>query len=331
MFIATAGAASCRDLVRSEIEQHIVNDSSENMTFCWCQPSYKVSGYTVLFFRCFFANMQMTDRATASIWTCLAMFNVTHDQKGSPVKCPKCSFEQPDANTECGKCGIVFEKYRMRESSVHRSVATTAGPTARTQNVREAVSHLLFYTKSESNEILLAGRLFLFLLLFVWGWKFIFSSIESNSVGASFLHLVNLPFHEAGHLFFKPFGRFLHVLGGTLGQLIMPMLCLVVFILKTRDPFGGSVALWWTGQNFMDIAPYINDARALKLTLLGGVTGRETVDYHDWEFILRQMGWLKLDHTIAAASKSIGTVLMILSFIWGAYLLFLQYRIIKKK
>lgn len=29
----------------------------------------------------------------------------------------------------------------------------------------------------------------------------------------------------------------------------------------------------------MDIAVYINDARALKMILLGGVTGRELADY----------------------------------------------------
>jgi hypothetical protein len=27
---------------------------------------------------------------------------------------------------------------------------------------------------------------------------------------------------------------------------------------------------WWTGQNLMDVAIYINDARALQLTLVGG-------------------------------------------------------------
>jgi len=27
------------------------------------------------------------------------------------VKCPKCRLEQPDGNTECPLCGIVFEKY----------------------------------------------------------------------------------------------------------------------------------------------------------------------------------------------------------------------------
>ena len=183
---------------------------------------------------------------------------------------------------------------------------------------------------SEVNGLLLAGRVLIFALLLIWGWKFIFSSVESNYVGESFMHLVNLPFHEAGHIICIPFGRFIQTLGGTLGQLMMPAICLVVFLVKTRDPFGGSVTLWWLGENFMDIAPYINDARALKLILLGGVTGRETVDYHDWEFILRQLGWLKWDHTIAAISKGTGVILMLASFAWGGYILYLQYQKLKK-
>lgn len=57
-------------------------------------------------------------------------------------------------------------------------------------------------------------------------------------------------------------------LGGTLGQVLMPVICLVTFLVKTRDPFGAAVALWWTGENLLDVAPYISDARSLDLVLL---------------------------------------------------------------
>ena len=63
-------------------------------------------------------------------------------------------------------------------------------------------------------------------------------------------------------------------LGGSLGQLLMPLICLIVFLIKTKDAFAVSVSLWWFGENFMDLASYINDARARKLMLLGGNTGR---------------------------------------------------------
>jgi hypothetical protein len=105
----------------------------------------------------------------------------------------------------------------------------------------------------------------------------------------------------------------------------MPVVCLLVLILTTRDPFGASICLWWLGENFMDIAPYINDARSLSLPLLGGNTGRTSpYGFHDWEFILNELGMLRYDHLIANISYYIGIILMIASFAWGGYLLFLQ-------
>jgi len=44
----------------------------------------------------------------------------------------------------------------------------------------------------------------------------------------------------------------------------VPIACLVAFW-RRRDRFGAAVAVWWAGQNLVDLAPYINDARALQL------------------------------------------------------------------
>jgi hypothetical protein len=72
-------------------------------------------------------------------------------------------------------------------------------------------------------------------------------------------------------------------------------------------------------------SPNINDARALRLILLGGVTGRET-DGHDWENILRTLGWLNYDHTLAKMSYAIGIILIITALAWGGYILYSQYK-----
>jgi hypothetical protein len=170
-----------------------------------------------------------------------------------------------------------------------------------------------------------AGRILVFVILLIWGLKFITTPLETNYTGESFLHLINLPFHEAGHLLFMPLGRSMAILGGSLGQILMPLICLGTFVLKTRDPFGASVALWWTAENFMDVAPYINDARAMDLVLLGGFTGKE-VDAHDWNNLLTMVGWLQHDHRLAQFSYGIGIALMLLSLGWGAFVLWRQYR-----
>jgi hypothetical protein len=71
-----------------------------------------------------------------------------------------------------------------------------------------------------------------------------------------------------------------------------------------------TVCLWWTGENLVDLGPYIADARALQLPLLGGKTGAE-VTGHDWEAILETLGWLHLDHSLGMAAHVGGSVVMI--------------------
>lgn len=225
------------------------------------------------------------------------------------------------------RCGIVFAKfYKMKAAEAERGsipACSHAEPTLSAKPVKK----LLFYVEPHTNPFFLTGRSLVLLVLAVWGAVFILTPLETNYSGNSFWHLINLPFHEAGHIFFRPFGAFLMSLGGTLGQLLMPAICFSVFLFKSRDTFGASVCLWWTGESFMDIAPYINDARNLQLMLLGGVTGREArYGYHDWEFILGELGLLKQDHLLAWFSYKLGSLLMILALVWGAYLLFRQYK-----
>jgi hypothetical protein len=172
----------------------------------------------------------------------------------------------------------------------------------------------------------LIGRIIILAVLLIWGWKLIFASIASNAAGRSILHNVNLPFHEAGHVFFSPFGSFLHSLGGTIGQLLMPLICMVVFLLQTRDTFAAAVGLWWFGENFLDIAPYIGDARAGVLPLLGGNTGHSSpYGFHDWEFLLTETGLLRYDRTLARLSHSFGSILMTLAVAWAGYILWKAY------
>lgn len=246
--------------------------------------------------------------------------------------CPKCKFEQANGNVECPRCGIVFEKYFARPIPPPEGIDETPFNVGFNEEIEQEATIASFAkdiflpVNSPVNPFYFGGRVLTFLLIFIWGWKFILTPMESNYVGQSFMHLVNLPFHEAGHILFRPFGQFVMMLGGSLGQLLMPLICFLGLLLKTRDTFGASISLWWLGESFMDLAPYINDARALKLILLGGVTGQEVADYHDWEFILRKLRWLQYDHTLAHMAYVIGILLMVTTFVWGAYLLFKQYK-----
>ena len=125
-------------------------------------------------------------------------------------------------------------------------------------------------------------------LLGWWSVTFITHPLNGDLVGSSFLHLINLPFHEAGHVLFAPFGSFLMSLGGSVLQVVVPLICAVSFV-KREDVYAAWVCVWWAGQSLIDVAPYIADARALQLVLLGGFTGAE-VEGHDWEAILSSLG-----------------------------------------
>ncbi|HOE72672.1 MAG TPA: zinc ribbon domain-containing protein [Deltaproteobacteria bacterium] len=246
------------------------------------------------------------------------------------MKCPKCGFEQIDGSAECMKCGIVFEKYLKcfpaDDGNAHAldqdaNAGQTQCPVRIPVSAPFQVSSL--QGEEEWNPFSFGGRVIVFLGILVLGLRLMFSSLEDLQGTCVFLHLINLPFHEAGHIFFQVLGRFMASLGGTLGQLLMPAVCMVAFLVKTRDIFGASVCLWWLGENFLDIAPYINDANRLELSLLGGNTGRSApYGFHDWEFILTETGLVEHSHAIALSSVIIGDIIMAAALLWAGYILF---------
>ena len=244
--------------------------------------------------------------------------------------CPKCSFEQAEGNSECFRCGIVFSKYyAAREAAAGANTQTGGSVRLKREksgtDLWSSLSYLLFRVDEDVNLFYFVGRATVLAVLLYYLLKYLFTSPAMAYDVMPFMHLINLPFHEAGHIIFSPFGRFMMFLGGTLGQLLIPFACAVALLLTSGQNFGAAACLWWFGQNFLDVAPYINDARALNLILLGGVTGKET-DGHDWENILRALGWLKHDHFLAKLAYTAGLVLMILALAWGGYLLYRQFK-----
>jgi hypothetical protein len=166
-----------------------------------------------------------------------------------------------------------------------------------------------------------AGRAILLILLARWTCLFLFWPMREDTIGASFLHVIDLMFHEAGHVLFSPFGELMTTLGGSLMQVLVPIACGIAFVTTSPNLFGAAVMCWWTGQNLLDVAIYINDARALQLTLLGGFTGAE-VEGHDWEHILQLTGLTMHDHQIAWTTHVVGAVLMLGALAWGTTFLF---------
>jgi hypothetical protein len=185
---------------------------------------------------------------------------------------------------------------------------------------------LLTAVPESVNPFELGGRAVVYVVFLLWGFSFLRMPVASAYLNHSFMHLVNTPFHEAGHMVLMPLGwGFLTSLGGSLGQIAVPMIVALALLVKNRDPFGASIALWWVGQSFMDLSPYIADARKLQLMLIGGGTGRE-IGGHDWQAILGALGLLEYDMTLARLSHAVGWLLMAAALAWGGYILEQQRR-----
>lgn len=249
------------------------------------------------------------------------------------LKCPKCGHPRPRTGPSrevCAFCGLVFAKWAQRllgQERVPRSASAQRSeaidPDARSLwsilvPAPERVDPLAFY-----------GRCALYALFAVWGLYFVSLDLHTNEIGESFMHRVNLVFHEAGHILFMPCGHFMMVLGGTLGQLLMPAIAAAALLLKNRDAFGASLGLWWLGQSIMDVAPYINDARDLNLMLLGGGTGRDRPGMHDWENILLDLGLIEQERALAAAADRLGALVLLVALAWGAAVLYRQYHALR--
>ena len=125
------------------------------------------------------------------------------------------------------------------------------------------------------------------------------------------LNGVNLLIHEGGHIICLPFGHFVHMIGGTLFQLLMPTLFIVHFY-RHGQPYSSAIVLFWLGHSFLDISVYAGDAVAMKLPLLGG---RHSI--HDWNYLLTELGLLDFTRPIAITIYTIGAILITLATIFS--------------
>jgi hypothetical protein len=118
----------------------------------------------------------------------------------------------------------------------------------------------------------------------------------------------NLLFHEAGHPIVGLFSDRLETYGGTIGQLTFPVILAISFWRKGQAlSFAG--ALIWFFENWLNIARYMADARALQLPLVGGGD-------HDWNTIFTRWNILQYDTRIAETVKITGWIGIVLTCTW---------------
>jgi hypothetical protein len=130
------------------------------------------------------------------------------------------------------------------------------------------------------------------LLLFAAGVAAFVAMVLGSEPGFVFgLDHANLLFHEAGHPITGLFSQRLEPYGGTLGQLVFPVVLAIGFWRKGKVlPLAAATIWFW--ENLLNIARYMADARQLKLPLVGGGD-------HDWNTILARWDLLQYDTRIA--------------------------------
>ncbi len=242
----------------------------------------------------------------------------------SSIICPKCNYHRQAHDTQqhpdiCPRCGIVYSKFiarQLEQNAPEENEVVDDAPETHPPLHQQLIAAFLQVPEKISKEVFYA-RLGLLIALSVWGFYFISAGVDWEKIGSSFMHNINLPFHEFGHILFVPLGEFMMILGGSLFQVLLPLILTLVFVFKQKDTFAGSITLWWCGQSFIDVSPYIADAEYRALPLVGG-GGEES---HDWGNLLTMLNALEHTQAVANTSFALGTVIIIVAILWGGWIL----------
>jgi hypothetical protein len=233
-----------------------------------------------------------------------------------------------DPYLECPRCGIVFGKY----AKYHDGPAAEPPSEGVETEIDEEpagpwyvrLCDRLMELPEKPDPVTIGAEAAVLAMMVIWGVRLITYKWLTAEILGSFLHNVDLPIHEFGHVLFRPFGEWMMYLGGSLFQCLLPALIGVAFIWKQREPFGAAFCLWWTAENLLDVAPYIGDAKFMALPLTGewnDEVAEMHVLRHDWHNILGSLGMINSAPTLASAVHTIGAGLMVLSWLWaGAWL-----------
>jgi ribosomal protein S27AE len=240
-------------------------------------------------------------------------------------RCPKCGHgtlpHDQSLPAACPACGVILAKVgtapaRTRAGDPRDGVGTgaTAG----------RLRDLLLHVPERVDATAWRVRVALLLVFAAWGLRLGWMDYRDGEIMDSFLHRPLLVFHEAGHVVFRPFGEWMTVLGGTLGQLLMPAILGGALLWKNRDPFGAALGLWLLGVSVLDVAPYMYDALEPQLMLLSGSTGED--GGHDWIYLFASVGRLARAQGIGAFTHAVGVAVVLVAIAWAAAVLRLQRR-----
>ena len=249
------------------------------------------------------------------------------------MKCPKCGHQQETCNS-CQSCGIVFAKYF--EIQERRKQKSAPAVESKSEQGDPKLSDPFKTSPLTNYDVVIGGGIYAIRQAWFLPWRpvtnlsfgalsflfglmlFLFAKYDLMAGDSKILwmtHTVNLVFHEAGHMIFAIFGNnILTIFGGSLNQVLIPLIIAGAFWVR-RDTLGFAFALFWCFENFLDVAVYMADARALQLPLIGGLGD----DAHDWRNLFFRFGLIDQDTLIAGRTAFVGWCGMIATWMWLAW------------
>ena len=254
------------------------------------------------------------------------------------MKCPKCGHSQA-AGRECVECGIIFKKFQavqkrqlersMKESSPEDTAVSESmdspvdAPQYSLRGLLQTWFRIPYRTpwKPTPKYGVIALTSFFAYLFFLIYKEPLYQLYPPSNAGNSFLlsmiSRVNLVFHEGGHWIFGIFGnRTLAILGGSLNQILIPLIVTVAFWQK-RDASGTAFGAVWMFLNFLGVAIYMADAREPFLPLIGNMDPYQS---HDWINLFNHWDLWAVDTAIAKTTYSLGWIGMIGTVLWYAWI-----------
>ena len=243
-------------------------------------------------------------------------------------KCPKCAFAPLPADqafpAACPRCGLILAKFGAAPPAGSRSATSLATAQEGESALREesrlgrflgAFTYLppevlrsYWYLRLGAIAVMLLATLALLARY----------DLESGKGGYWLVHAFLTPFHEVGHLVFMPFGEFMMLAGGTIGQHALFIGLGALFLFRNRDPFTASLMLWGLGYSVLTMATYMYDAWNPQVTLLTGRTG--DTGGHDWIDLFGDMGLLPRAQPIGRAFHKVAYVVQFAAIGWAAWL-----------
>lgn len=148
-------------------------------------------------------------------------------------------------------------------------------------------------------------------LLIILGGYLIYCATTASTF--HFIDYTNLIFHEAGHWLFMPFGEFMTFAGGSINQVLIPLI-VAGYFLAHRQIVSACLSFMWAGQSLTNVSVYAADALKMQLPLLGGDNS-----IHDWNWMLIYLGQLRHTAGVAQTINALGWICLLAGLLGGLY------------